>query len=128
VARVRNLRSMRAFVAHRPIRAGTIDQAFQKRIAGPSVCAMSSRRRHLPGGIRMGAEISVLEVQAVFIFVAEGARPWAGWGAASLILPLSRTTTRPAEANSMGARRPATPAPMTRKSACEGAHFMAAKW
>src|SRR5438874_849317 len=53
--------------------------------------------------------------------------PCANCVAESVTSRLAKTTTRPACANSMAARRPAMPAPMTRKSVSGGAHFIRRK-
>src|SRR5437588_1771497 len=53
--------------------------------------------------------------------------PCANCVAESVTSRLAKTTTRPACANSMAARRPAIPAPMTRKSVSGGAHFIRRK-
>src|SRR5712692_2089407 len=53
--------------------------------------------------------------------------PCANCVAESVTSRLAKTTTRPACANSMAARSPAMPAPMTRKSVSVGAHFIRRK-
>ena len=84
-------------------------------------------------GVGIGESVAsterVLQMKMDFVFVAQpGSRAaWAGCAGESVISRLSRTTTLPAAANSIAARSPATPAPITSKSVSAGGHFINAE-
>jgi hypothetical protein len=82
------------------------------------------------GSVRVTQPIAgtkrILQMKMDFVFVASAAAfpPSASCVVESVTSRLARTATLPAAANSMAARSPATPAPITRKSVSAGAHFI----